>query len=128
VAMGANRIQTIRAFSEAESYPGPSLLIAYSHCIAHGFNLRYGIRQQKLAVDSGAWLLYRYNPALKAEGKNPLILDSKEPTVDIEEYMYREIRFRSLRDVAPERAETFLDQAREDAKEKYSYYKYLADR
>jgi pyruvate-ferredoxin/flavodoxin oxidoreductase len=128
VAMGANRIQTIRAFNEAESYPGPSLLIAYSHCIAHGFNLRYGIRQQKLAVDSGAWLLYRFNPALKAEGKNPLILDSKEPTVDVEEYMYREIRFRSLRDVAPDRAERFLDQARADARERYSYYKYLADR
>jgi len=128
VAMGANRIQTIRAFNEAESYPGPSLLIAYSHCIAHGFNLRYGIRQQKLAVDSGAWLLYRFNPALKAEGKNPLILDSKEPSADIEEYMYREIRFRSLRDVAPERAEGFLEQARADAQEKYRFYKYLAER
>jgi pyruvate-ferredoxin/flavodoxin oxidoreductase len=128
VALGANRIQTIRAFNEAESYPGPSLLIAYSHCIAHGFNLRYGIRQQKLAVDSGAWMLYRYNPALKAEGKNPLTLDSKEPTVDIEEYMYREIRFRSLRDVAPERAESFLEQARADAQEKYRFYKYLAER
>jgi pyruvate-ferredoxin/flavodoxin oxidoreductase len=128
VAMGANRIQTIRAFNEAESYPGPSLLIAYSTCINHGFNLRYGIQQQKLAVESGAWLLYRYNPALKAEGKNPLTLDSKEPTADIEEYMYKEIRFRALRYTAPERAETFLKQARADAKEKYSFYKYLADR
>ena len=73
-------------------------------------------------------MLYRYNPALKAEGKNPLILDSKEPTTDVEEYMYREIRFRSLRDVAPERAETFLTQARADAQERYRYYKYLADR
>jgi pyruvate-ferredoxin/flavodoxin oxidoreductase len=128
VAMGANRIQTIRALAEAESYPGPAVVIAYSHCISHGYNLRFGVRQQKMAVDSGAWLLYRYNPALKKEGKNPLILDSKEPTVDIAEYMYREIRFRSLRDSNPERAEAFLNQARQEAKEKYAYYKYLADR
>jgi len=128
VAIGANRIHTIRAFLEAETYPGPSLIIAYSCCIAHGFNLRHGIRQQKLAVNSGSWLLYRFNPALTEEGKNPLILDSKEPSVDIEEYMYREIRFRSLRDLHPDRAERFLKQAREDAKEKYAYYKYLADR
>ncbi len=128
VAVGANRIHTIRAFTEAESYPGPSLIIAYSPCIAHGYNLRYGIRQQKLAVDSGAFLLYRFNPSLKAEGKNPLSLDCKEPSVDIEEYMYREIRFRSLRDVHPDRAAKFLAQARVEAKEKYSYFKYLADR
>jgi pyruvate-ferredoxin/flavodoxin oxidoreductase len=128
VAIGANRLQTLRAFLEAESYPGPSLIIAYSACINHGFNLRFGIRQQKLAADSGAWMLYRYNPALKAEGKNPLQLDSKEPTVDIQEYMYREIRFRALRDMQPERAATLLDQARREAKEKYSYFKYLADR
>ena len=128
VAMGANRIQTIRALTEAESFPGPAVIIAYSHCISHGFNLRYGIRQQKLAVDSGAWLLYRYNPLLKKEGKKALILDSKEPSVDIAEYMYREIRFRSLRDANPERAERFLQQARQEAKEKYAYYKYLAER
>jgi pyruvate-ferredoxin/flavodoxin oxidoreductase len=128
VAMGANRIQSIRALTEAESYPGPAVIIAYSHCIAHGFNLRFGIRQQKLAVDSGAWLLYRFNPALKKEGKNPLILDSKEPSVDIAEYMYREIRFRSLRESNPERAEQFLGLARQEAKEKYAYFKYLADR
>jgi pyruvate-ferredoxin/flavodoxin oxidoreductase len=128
VAIGANRIHTIRAFQEAESYRGPSLLIAYCPCIAHGYNLRYGIRQQKLAVDSGAWLLFRYNPALKEEGKNPLSLDCKEPSLDIEEYMYREIRFRSLRDAHPDRAERFLKQARVEAKEKYSYFKYLADR
>jgi pyruvate-ferredoxin/flavodoxin oxidoreductase len=128
VAIGANRLQTLRAFLEAESYPGPSLIIAYSTCINHGFNLRFGIRQQKLAADSGAWMLYRFNPALKAEGKNPLVLDSKEPTVDIQEYMYREIRFRALRDMQPERAEAFLEQARREAKEKYAYFKYLADR
>ena len=128
VAMGANRIQTIRALTEAESYPGPSVVIAYSHCIQQGLNLRNGLKQQKAAVDSGAWLLYRYNPLLKNEGKNPLSLDSKEPTLDIAEYMYREIRFRALRESNPERAEQFLEQARRDAKERYAFYKYLADR
>ncbi len=128
VAMGANRVQTIRALQEAESYPGPSIVIAYTHCIAHGYNLKYGARQQKLAVDSGSWLLYRFNPLLGREGKNPLILDSKEPTGDIADYMYREIRFRSLREQHPRRAEEFLGQARRDAREKYRYYRYLADR
>jgi pyruvate-ferredoxin/flavodoxin oxidoreductase len=126
--MGANRIQTIRAFQEAEAYPGPALIIAYSHCIAHGFNLRKGLTQQKLAVDSGAWILYRYNPLLKQEGKNPLLLESKEPTVDIGDYMYNEIRFRALRQQDPDKAEALLAQAQADAKENYSYYKYLADR
>ncbi len=128
IAIGANQIQTIRALNEAEMYPGPSLIIAYSTCIAHGFNLRYGIRQMKLAVDSGAWILYRYNPALKKEGKNPLILDSKEPTADIGDYMYNETRFRSLKQKNPQKAEFFLVQARKDAKDKYAYFKYLADR
>lgn len=128
VAMGANRIQAIRAFNEAEQYPGSSLIIAYSHCIAHGFDLKYGPNQQKLAVNSGSWLLYRYNPVLKKEGKNPLILDSRELTADIGEYMYNEIRFRSLRENKPERAEKFLLQARSDARGKYDYFKYLADR
>jgi pyruvate-ferredoxin/flavodoxin oxidoreductase len=128
VAMGASRIQTIRAFQEAEAYPGPSLIIAYSHCIAHGFNLRKGLSQQKLAVDSGAWMLYRFNPLLKQEGKNPFILESKEPSVEIGEYMYNEIRFRAVRQQNPDRAAKFLAQAQADAREKYSYYKYLADR
>jgi len=128
IAMGANRLQAIRAFTEAEAYPGPSLIIAYCHCINHGYNLRHGPEQQKKAVDSAAWVLYRYNPALKKEGKNPLLLDSKEPSLDIGEYMYKEIRFRSLRDKDPERAEHFLAQARADAKERYAYYRYLADR
>ncbi|HVP18837.1 MAG TPA: pyruvate:ferredoxin (flavodoxin) oxidoreductase, partial [Spirochaetia bacterium] len=97
VAFGANKLQTIRAFTEADEYDGPSIIIAYSHCINHGYDLRKGIGQQKLAVDSGAWPLFRYNPKLKAEGKNPLQLDSKEPTADIGEYMYNEIRFRALK-------------------------------
>ena len=128
VAFGANRLQTIRAFSEADEYNGPALIIAYSHCINHGYDLRKGLGQQKLAVESGAWPLFRYNPKLKAEGKNPLILDSKEPTVDIGEYMYNEIRFRALKQTGPERAAELLEVARRDAKERYAFYKYLADR
>ncbi len=128
VAFGANQLQTIRAFNEADEYDGPSLIIAYSHCINHGLDLRKGISQQKLAVESGAWTLFRYNPKLKAEGKNPLQLDSKEPTADIAEYMYNEIRFRALRQMNADRAAALLDVARKDAKERYAYYKYLADR
>jgi pyruvate-ferredoxin/flavodoxin oxidoreductase len=128
VAFGANRLQTIKAFNEADEYPGPSIIIAYSHCINHGLDLRKGISQQKLAVDSGAWALYRYNPTLKAQGKNPLTLDSKEPTADIADYMYNEIRFRALKASGPERAAELLEVARRDAKERYSFLKYLADR
>jgi pyruvate-ferredoxin/flavodoxin oxidoreductase len=128
VAFGANRLQTIKAFTEADEYNGPSLIIAYAHCINHGYDLKKGISQQKLAVESGAWPLFRYNPKNRAEGKNPLTLDSKEPTADIGEYMYNEIRFRALKQAGPERAAELLDVARRDAKERYSFYKYLADR
>ncbi|HUI70159.1 MAG TPA: pyruvate:ferredoxin (flavodoxin) oxidoreductase [Spirochaetia bacterium] len=128
VAFGANKLQTIRAFTEADEYDGPSLIIAYCHCINHGYDLRKGVGQQKLAVESGAWPLFRYNPKLKAEGKNPFILDSKEPTADIGDYMYNEIRFRALKQIGPERAASLLEVARRDAKDRYSYYKYLADR
>jgi len=127
VAMGANKLQTIRAFTEAESYDGPSLLIAYSHCINHGINMTKGLDQQKLAVESGAWNLFRYNPMLKEQGKNPFILDSKEPTVPVKDYMYNEIRFRSLRQTKPEAAEAYLESAQKDAEERYRRYKYLAD-
>ncbi|MBN2531794.1 MAG: pyruvate:ferredoxin (flavodoxin) oxidoreductase [Spirochaetales bacterium] len=127
IAMGANKIQTIRALSEADSYNGSSLIIAYSHCINHGINMTRGMDQQKLAIDSGMWTLFRYDPRLKEEGKNPLKLDSKEPSVDVADYMYNEIRFRSLKQYNPERAEMFLNQARRDAKERYEKYKYLAD-
>ena len=128
VAFGASKLQTIRAFTEADEYDGPSIIIAYSHCINHGYDLRKGVGQQKLAVESGAWPLFRYNPKLKAEGKNPFILDSKEPSSDIGDYMYNEIRFRALKQIGPERAAALLEVARKDAKERYSYYKYLADR
>ncbi len=128
VALMANRLQAIRALAEAESYPGPSIVIAYSTCIQQGIHLLNGIKQQKAAVETGAWVLYRYNPLAKQEGKNPLTLDSKEPSRDIAEYMYQEIRFRALKNANPERAAALLEQARKDAKERYAYYKYLADR
>jgi pyruvate-ferredoxin/flavodoxin oxidoreductase len=128
VAMGANKIQTIRAFTEAESYDGPSLIIAYSHCINHGITMRTGMNQQKLAVESGMWTLFRYDPRKAAEGKNPLSLDSKEPSIDVADYMYNEIRFRSLKQIDPERAAHLLNQARSDAKQRYDTYRYMADR
>ena len=86
VAMGANDLQCVKAFREAEAYNGPSLILAYSHCIAHGINMRTGMDTQKAAVESGHWPLYRYNPALALEGKNPLVLDSKDPKISYEDF------------------------------------------
>ncbi|MBN1260162.1 MAG: pyruvate:ferredoxin (flavodoxin) oxidoreductase [Anaerolineae bacterium] len=128
IAMGANDTQTLRAFREAESYEGASLILAYSHCIAHGIpDMKFGFQQQKLAVESGAWTLYRYDPRLLAEGKNPLQLDSKEPRGDIREYMYNEIRFRTLLQSHPDRAEELLHLARQDAKARWNQYKQMAE-
>ncbi len=128
IAMGANDTQTLRALREAESYDGPSLVIAYSHCIAHGIpQMKQGFNQTKLAVDSGAWVLYRYDPRLTAEGKNPLQLDSREPKTDIKEYMYNEVRFRTLRQSMPDRAEELLELARADVKARWNKYKQMAD-
>ncbi|MCF7928213.1 MAG: pyruvate:ferredoxin (flavodoxin) oxidoreductase [Spirochaetales bacterium] len=128
VAMGYNRVQTIKAFREAEAYNGPSVIIAYSHCIAHGIDMRHGLDQQTAAVKSGLWPLYRYNPELEAQGKNPLKLDSKEPSIDVTDYIYKEIRYRSLKQAKPEIAEGFLGQIRREVKKQYDTYKYLADR
>ena len=96
VAMGANDAQTLRAIVEAESYDGPSLVIAYSHCIAHGINMAKGMDQQRLAVESGYWPLYRFDPRLRAEGKNPFQLDSKPPKVQFRDYAMNETRYRML--------------------------------
>jgi pyruvate-ferredoxin/flavodoxin oxidoreductase len=126
VAMGYNMNQTVKAFNEADAYDGPSLIIAYSHCIAHGINMMKGLDEQRRAVESGAWILYRFNPLLEKEGKNPLILDSKEPSIDIEDYMYNEIRFRALKMTNPESAVKYLEQARKDARKRYEMYKHLA--
>ena len=114
VAMGANDAQTVKAFLEAEAYPGPSLIIAYSHCIAHGINMTLGMGQQKLAVDSAAWPLYRYNPTSAAAGKNPLSLDSKAPKIPLKDYVYRETRYSSLAKRDEEHAEMLLNLAQED--------------
>ncbi len=129
IAMGANMAQTIRAFRDAESYDGPSLIIAYSHCIIHGIDMTKGMDQQKLAVESGIWPLYRYDPRRRVEGLNPFQLDSKEPDLSkIEEYTYNETRFRSLRDSDPLRAAELLARRRLDVLRKDREYRYLAAR
>ncbi|MDR3075953.1 MAG: pyruvate:ferredoxin (flavodoxin) oxidoreductase, partial [Synergistaceae bacterium] len=96
VAMGANDAHTVKTFLEAEAYDGPSIIIAYSHCISHGIEMNHGLEQQKKAVDSGHWILMRYNPALAAEGKNPLSIDCKEPTLPLSDYIYQEVRYKTL--------------------------------
>ena len=129
IAMGANQAQTIKALKEAESYPGPSLIIAYAPCINHGIKLGMGCSQieEKKAVEAGYWHLYRYNPMLKAEGKNPFILDSKAPTASYKEFIMGEVRYSSLAKTFPERAEALFEKAEELAKEKYEIYKKLAE-
>jgi pyruvate-ferredoxin/flavodoxin oxidoreductase len=126
VAMGANETQTLKAFLEAESYDGPSLIIAYCHCIAHGIDMVKGMDQQKLAVESGYWPLYRYDPRLKAEGKNPLQIDSKPPKVPLEEYIYNENRYRMLQKSNPAVAAHLLKRAKESVIEQWSILERLA--
>ncbi len=126
VAMGANDAQTIKAFLEAEAYQGPSLIIAYSHCIAHGYDLRYGLEQQKKAVLSGYWPLFRYNPDLAKEGKNPFQLDSKPPSLPLRDYIYNETRYKMLTQINEERAELLYQQAQEDVRKRWKQYELLA--
>jgi pyruvate-ferredoxin/flavodoxin oxidoreductase len=125
--MGANDVQTVRAFLEAESYDGPSIIIAYSHCIAHGIDMTKGFEQQKAAVKSGHWLLYRYDPRRTKEGKNPLTLDSKAPSIPIKDYAYSETRYRMLTLSKPEQAKLLLEEAQQDVKARYKFYKHLAE-
>ncbi len=127
VAMGASDQQTLTAFLEADAYEGPSLILAYSHCIAHGYDLRKGLEQQRLAVQSGAWPLYRFNPALIAEGKNPLIIDSKEPSIPLEQYAYNETRFRMLLQADEQRAEALMKLAERDVKQRWALYRQMAE-
>lgn len=122
VAMGSNDTQTIRAFIEAEAHPGPSVIIAYSHCIAHGYGMEDGLRQQKAAVSSGYWTLYRYNPANVLEGKNPLKLDSKKPKSELKEFLYHENRFKMLTKSMPERAEELLQKAEKQVQVNYESF------
>jgi pyruvate-ferredoxin/flavodoxin oxidoreductase len=127
VAMGAKDEHTLKAFLEAEAYDGPSLIIAYSHCIAHGINMQTAMNHQKAVVESGRWLLYRYNPALKAEGKNPLHLDSGSPKKTVEESMYAENRFKMLSKSKPADAKQLLQAAQADVNQRRQMYEYLAD-
>ena len=127
VAFGAKDMQTLRAFIDAESYPGPSLIIAYSPCIAHGIDLKYNLHQQNLAIKAGHWNLFRFDPRRAAEGKNPLQLDSKEPSIPYREFANTEIRFSMLKRSHPEHAEELMEKAQELAKTRFHYYKQLAE-
>ncbi len=126
VAIGANASQAVKAFAEAEAYPGPSLIIAYAHCIAHGFNLTTGYEEQKKAVACGHWPLYRFDPRLKEQGVNPLQLDSKPPTMAFDEYAYGEDRYRSLKQSKPQVAAELMKLANRDAVERYALMEQLA--
>jgi len=126
VAFGSSHNQAVKAFVEAEKYDGPSIIIAYSHCIAHGIDMAHGLDEQKRAVDSAHWILYRYNPELIRQGKNPLQLDSKAPSISYKDYALGEVRFRTLVSSMPERAEQLLKIAQEDAYKRYNLYKQMA--
>jgi pyruvate-ferredoxin/flavodoxin oxidoreductase len=126
IAFGAKDAQTVKAFIEAESYPGPSLIIAYSHCIAHGYDMAYGLEQQKLAVGSGIWPLYRFDPRRVAEGQPPLSLDSGAPTNSVADYMKGETRFRMVEKQDPVRFKKLQEAARKGALQQVAVYKQLS--
>jgi pyruvate-ferredoxin/flavodoxin oxidoreductase len=127
VAIGANDQHTLKAILEAEAYDGPSLIIAYSHCINHGIDMRKGLDQQKLVVQSGAWPLFRYNPDLAREGKNPLSLDSKDPTIGFDQYAYNETRYKMLVKSDEARAEELMKLAKDDIARRWSNYQQMAN-
>jgi len=126
VAMGANDMQTLRAMREADTYNGPSLVIAYTHCINHGYEMKLGLNQQKLAVQSGVWPIYRYNPDFIKEGKNPLKLDYKKPSIPVKDFAYNETRYRMLVQTNEERAEDLLKLAQGDAEARWLKYSQMA--
>jgi len=126
IAMGSSDQQTLKAILEAEAFDGPSIIIAYSHCIAHGIDMAKGLEQQKLAVLSGHWPLYRYNPALIAQGQNPLSIDSKAPSIPLEQYAYNETRYRMLVQSDETRAEMLLKEAQNDVNKRWEYYQQMA--
>jgi pyruvate-ferredoxin/flavodoxin oxidoreductase len=128
VAMGARDEHTLRAFLEAEAYDGPSLLIAYSHCIAHGIDMTTAMQNQKAAADTGQWLLYRYHPERTEQGLNPLQLDSRAPRMPLERYLYLENRFKMLTKSKPEVAQQLLREAQDDVTQRRALYEYLAAR
>jgi pyruvate-ferredoxin/flavodoxin oxidoreductase len=127
VAVGSHPTQTVKAFMEAEAYDGPSIILAYSHCIAHGIDMTKATDAQKRAVQSGHWILFRFNPDLIAEGKRPFLLDSKPPKIAYEEYAYAENRFRALRKIDPERAANLLKLAQEDVNMRFKMYQQMAE-
>ncbi|MGB5427898.1 MAG: pyruvate:ferredoxin (flavodoxin) oxidoreductase, partial [Gammaproteobacteria bacterium] len=122
VAMGANPQQTLLAFREAEAYPGPSLILAYSHCIAHGINMQHGLLQQHRAVKSGYWPLMRYNPEVRKSGENPFMLDSQGPRIAFKDYAYQELRYKMLTRTNPGEAEILIREAQEQVTQKWRMY------
>jgi pyruvate-ferredoxin/flavodoxin oxidoreductase len=128
VAMGAKDEHTLKAFLEAEAYDGPSIIIAYSHCIAHGIDMTTAMTDQKVAVESGQWLLYRYNPERAGAGENPLALDSRAPTRKLQEYLLQQTRFKMLTKSKPEDAQRLWKMAQQDVETRYRMYEYMASR
>ena len=126
VAFGANDMQTLKAFLEAEAYDGPSIIIAYSHCIAHGYDMVFGLEQQKAAVQSAYWPLFRYNPDLIRQGKNPFQLDSRAPALPLEKYIYNETRYTMLTRSNPEAAAKLLVEAQDDVYKRWKVYEHWA--
>ena len=125
IAMGSSDMQTLKAFNEAEAYDGPSIIIAYSHCIAHGYDLVHGLDQQRLAVQSGHWPLFRYNPAAAA-GQANFVLDSRAPSIPLEQYIYNETRYTMLRQSNAEEAKLLLGEAQQDVADRWNRYEALA--
>jgi len=128
VAMGADPQQTLQAFREAEAYDGPSLILAYSHCIAHGIDMKGGLDQQYNAVASGHWPLIRFNPELRMEGKNPFLLDSPRPRVPLRKYHEKELRFRMLQNADPEGAAKMLELGQQQVERRWQDYEEMATR
>ena len=128
IAMGASPQQTLDALREAEAHEGPSLVIAYGHCIAHGIDMRLGLRQQKLAVDCGHWPLYRFRPAAQGRPHEEFLLDSVAPSIPLKAYAYNEIRYRMLADSKPDEAERLLALAQNDVNHRWHVYADLARR
>jgi pyruvate-ferredoxin/flavodoxin oxidoreductase len=126
IAFGAKDAQTVRAFVEAESYPGPSLIIAYSHCIAHGFDMVQGLAQQKRAVDTGYWPLYRFDPRRALTGESPLKLDSSPPKGTVVDFARNETRFRMVEQQDPARFKQLIDSAQGDVEQRWALYEQLA--
>ena len=125
IAMGANDMQTMKAIIEAERYPGPSIIIAYSHCIAHGYNMKNGLSQQKLAVDTGYWPLFRFDPSKTEEGKNPFMLDSKAPKIALKDYAYNEMRYLMLAKSKPKIAKALMERAQKEVHDQWHLYEQM---